>query len=514
MGGDDGPDRAGPPKQHHAGIRNSQLRFLGFLLGAYAGLLAPAWSAEKVTIPAYAPAPGVEHVYRVQMASETDMSFWFDNPGASSVAMRGAYRRRMIILSRDEKSMRVRWSLDSALPEGVSGAASTYQLNPLYQNSLLAYGVNQLEFETNLSGIPSNVLGADAIVANMQKMAANGPGGISAAPESGVSNIIEAVRANPLQIVTALIPEALVLANGQGASEETLEIAQAYTSSGTENISGVDVRAEIIWTLESTDTVRHTATLSFSQIDDPIALSQSQQAATAKMMTAFPERAKALTSDQLAEVKRASKNRTSRFVVSLDDGSVLEALETVAVRSGGMTVRTFTHVRREQVPASLPIPAILTSATLLTPDLRVEPLPSTTATPARVNDDIQASAPPGGTSQAHVAAAGNENKNTVIAPISLQVKSAILGASPVHHDIGLNIDLTPDSAAKFKDFTQAAMGQQTQVLIDDKVIMEPWIREPIVDGHIVITDADRKNLEILAERLAVPGASIFVRVVP
>ncbi|NNU40841.1 hypothetical protein G9X64_31030 [Rhizobium sophorae] len=42
----------------------------------------PAWSAGGVTIPGYAPATGVERSYRVQKATETDMSFWFDKSGA------------------------------------------------------------------------------------------------------------------------------------------------------------------------------------------------------------------------------------------------------------------------------------------------------------------------------------------------------------------------------------------------------------------------------------------------
>ncbi|QND40032.1 hypothetical protein HB771_25890 [Rhizobium leguminosarum bv. viciae] len=40
----------------------------------------PAWSAGGIDIPGYAPAPGVERSYRVQKATETDMSFWFDKP--------------------------------------------------------------------------------------------------------------------------------------------------------------------------------------------------------------------------------------------------------------------------------------------------------------------------------------------------------------------------------------------------------------------------------------------------
>ncbi|MBX5160942.1 hypothetical protein HJB84_31265 [Rhizobium sp. NZLR1b] len=94
------------------------------------------------------------------------------------------------------------------------------------------------------------------------------------------------------------------------------------------------------------------------------------------------------------------------------------------------------------------------------------------------------------------------------------MKSAELARSPVSYDQGLNILLTPESAAKFRDFTQAALGRQTQLLINDKIVMEPWMREPIMDGRIVLAGTDGKDLEAMAEQLRIPGASIIVRLRP
>ncbi|MBX5205296.1 hypothetical protein HJB81_28715 [Rhizobium sp. NZLR1] len=94
------------------------------------------------------------------------------------------------------------------------------------------------------------------------------------------------------------------------------------------------------------------------------------------------------------------------------------------------------------------------------------------------------------------------------------MKSAELARSPVSYDQGLNILLTPENAAKFRDFTQAALGRQTQLLINDKIVMEPWMREPIMDGRIVLAGTDGKDLEAMAEQLRIPGASIIVRLRP
>ncbi|RFB99257.1 hypothetical protein B5K11_02120 [Rhizobium leguminosarum bv. trifolii] len=94
------------------------------------------------------------------------------------------------------------------------------------------------------------------------------------------------------------------------------------------------------------------------------------------------------------------------------------------------------------------------------------------------------------------------------------MKSAEVARSPISYDRGLNIVLTLESTAKVRDFTQAALGRQTQLLIDDKVVMEPWMREPIMDGHVVLAGTDGKDLEAMAEQLRVPGASIVVRLRP
>ncbi|MGO6683000.1 hypothetical protein [Rhizobium leguminosarum] len=475
-------------------------------------LSTPAWSAGGVTIPGYAPATGVERSYRVQKATETDMSFWFDKPGASAMTVRGAFRQRMTVLSRDEDGMRVRWSLSADLPEGIAGLADSYQMNLLYRNSLTAYGTATLELETDLNGNPRDLSGVDQIVAHMRAMAANGPGGVPATPQSGVYDIIAKLEANPLQIVAALVPEAQLLATGQSYQAETMEIDQASATSRDEDYGGVSVPVTSTWTLESTDATARTATLSLSEEADAAVFSQSQQPAIAKSMSSFAERAKNLTADQLASLKRASKNRSVELVVSLNDGSTLEASEIVTVEAGGTTLRTYTHIQREDMPASLQLPAVLTAKDLQTPDLHIEPLPSAKAGPGILDELSTPPAPP--TESQDTTVAADDDAAKAIAPVSLEVKSAEVTLSPVSYDHGLNIVLTPESAATFRGFTQAVLGRQTQMLINDKVVMEPWMREPIMDGRIVLAGTDRKDLEALAEQLKVPGAKILVRLRP
>jgi preprotein translocase subunit SecD len=472
----------------------------------------PTRSAGGVTIPGYAPATGVERSYRVQKATETDMSFWFDKPGAPPVTARGAFRQAMTVLSRDEDGMGVRWSLSADLPEDIAGLADSYQMNLLYRNSLTAYGITALELETDLNGNPRGLSGVDQIVAHMREMAANGQGGNPAVGERGLYDIIAKLETNPLQIVAALVPEAQLLATGQSYQAETMEIGQASATSQDEDYGGVSVPVTSTWTLESIDATARTATLSLLEEADTAAFSQSQQAAIAKLMNGFAERAKNLTADQLASVKRASKSRNVELVVSLNDGSTLEASEIVTVEAGGTTLRTYTHIQREDMPANLQLAAVLTAKDLQTPDLHIEPLPSVKAGPGFLDELSTPPAPPTASQDTTVAADNDAAK--AIAPVSLEVKSAEVTLSPVSYDHGLNIVLTPESAAKFRDFTQTVLGRQAQMLISDKVVMEAWMREPIMDGRIVLAGTDRKDLEALAEQLKVPGVKILVRLRP
>ncbi|MBY5347479.1 hypothetical protein HFO96_09060 [Rhizobium leguminosarum] len=390
-------------------------------------------------------------------------------------------------------------------------------MNLLYWNSLTAYGTAALELETDLNGNPRDLSGVDQIVAHMREVAANGPGGVpaagaSAARQSGVYDIIAKLEANPLQIVAALVPEAQLLATGQSYQAETMEIGQTSATSRDEDYGGVGVPVTSTWTLESTDATARTATLSLSEEADAAAFSQSQQQAIANLMTGFAERAKNLTADQLASVKRASKSRSVELVVSLNDGSTLEASEIVTATTGGTTLRTYTHIQREDMPASLPLPAVLTAKELQTPDLHIEPLPSAKAGPGIVDELSTPPAPPTASQDTTVAADNDGPK--AIAPVSLEVKSAEVVSAPTSFGSELDIMLTPASAAKFQDFTQAAVGEITQVLINDKIVIEPRILTPITGGHIVISEPDSKLLQDMAEQLTLPEAKILVRLRP
>ena len=113
------------------------------------------------------------------------MSSWPGAPVAAPVVMRGDFLLSATVLTRDEAGLRMRWDLSADLPADATGGAGAYPLNALYGGTLAAYGLRQLEIDTDPTGTPTAVPGADAIIATLERtLAATGPGGAVAPPDS------------------------------------------------------------------------------------------------------------------------------------------------------------------------------------------------------------------------------------------------------------------------------------------------------------------------------------------
>lgn len=336
--------------------------------------VGPAQAAESVTVPPYAPAVGTELHYRVQKTTETDMSLWFDKPEASAVVMRGDFRQSATVLSRYDEGMRVQWKLSADIPPDATDAADSYPMNAMFRNSLAAYGVQQLEFETDPSGTPTALVGADQVVANMERLLS------TSSPDSTASRMLQTVKSNPLTIIDVLAPESMILALGQSSEAFTTDIGREWTVEGNEELKGMLVPTSTVWKLEAADKNRQTATFTAKITYDPVALLQSQQSSIDGMIASFGDRSKQLTKAQLAEVRSAEKSRTVTYVNSTRDGSTLEVLENTVASVGGMTVTVAVHVWQEDQPPVLPAPHAWNARTLS--GQRVEPLLKNNARPS------------------------------------------------------------------------------------------------------------------------------------
>ena len=90
----------------------------------------------------------------------------------------------------------MRWDLSADLPADATGGAGAYPL-ALYGGTLAAYGLRQLEIDTDPTGTPTAVPGADAIIATLERtLAATGPGGAVAPPDSAARRALATIKAN------------------------------------------------------------------------------------------------------------------------------------------------------------------------------------------------------------------------------------------------------------------------------------------------------------------------------
>lgn len=498
------------------------LVWLVLTLSCYPGFAGVAHAAESVTIPGYLPEIGKIATYRIEKTTETDMSFWSDKPEADSMVMRGDFRQQTAVVSRSDKSMRVQWALSPVLPPAAQSTADTYAMNPQYANSLAAYGVQLLELETDLTGYPTALVGADQIVAHMESLiAAPGPGGATVPADSVASQMVQAVKDNPLRVVEALIPEINVLCLAQASEEATSEVGSTWSVKDETAVGEGIVPMTSTWTFESTDAARQTATFSVRQSFDSAAMQAAMKTTIDKGLAAFGDRAKQLTSEQMARARGAQKSRNLTLIVSLQDGSTVEALDSLTVETGGIKFTNVTHIWRDDQLPVLPKPPAWNAKSVSAQS--VSPLAQTTTLPSDLEKlssepGAKSTAPDEQQNAAEAIGSGQSGTDSsspaAIAPLSLEVLNAQSVLDPLNAQPAVNVVLTSTSAKAFGDFTRAAIGKQTQVLIGGKVVLEPVVREPILGGTLTISGLDTEQAKAIERQLLAPGATITVRLAP
>jgi hypothetical protein len=467
--------------------------------------VSSAQATESVTVPPYEPSVGAERHYRVQKTTETDMSLWFDRPEASSVVMRGDFRQSATVLSRDDEGIRMKWKLSADIPLDAIGAADSYAMNAMFRNSLAAYGVEELEFDADPSGAPTALVGADQIITNMEMLLS------TSASDNTASRMLQTVKGNPLVVIDVLAPESMILTLGQSSEAFTTDIGQEWTVAGSEELKGMLVPTSTVWKLEAADKARQTATFSATVTYDPFALLQSQQSSIDGMIVSFADRAKQLTDAQLAQARSAGKSRTVTYVNSTRDGSTIEVLENTVASVGGMKVTVAVHLWREDQPPVLPAPHAWTAETLS--GQRVEPLPENNTQASIDLDQYRPKTDTASSSNQNDGDKTSTDSGGSIAPISLKVAKVKTSVDPAAGP-AVEIALAPESAKALENFTRAALGQKTQLLVDGEVIFEPVVREPIMGGSVTIIGLDSAHAQAIERQLSSSEATIIVRLAP
>ncbi|SDP31516.1 hypothetical protein [Phyllobacterium sp. OV277] len=494
------------------------------ILGLFLGLAAhSAMAQEVVTIPSYTPTIGAISTFRTEKSIETDMSIWLEKP---SSIMRGDFLQQMMVVSKDEQAVRMRWSLSSDVPAKATG---NYDLNSQYKTTLDLYGVEQLEFETDLNGFPFSLIGFDSIRQNMQDKIASSFGNRPVPEGSVLSSLVKKLDNNPSVLTDILVPEAGLLARGQWYKSASLKVGDQWQASRDDDINGTAVNIVTTSLLESVDHSTQTAVITWDEISDKEALTKASQPGIDAMIAASKERAAKLTTDQLAVIKSASSRRLGRSVVSLVDGSTIEVTETLTTQLGGLKTTTVTHVKREDgissdLAAKSPRNPVSGAIQPVSPNWQNASNLEQTLKELKSNDkDTQGKQ--AGVEQllgsATVPAKPDKILLTTLPekvkysePVALKISSAAVMKSPISYGYELKIILQPESSALFGAFTKAAIGQKTQLRIDGETISEPVVMSPIVDGTVQISGDDKDTLDAMARHLLSPDAHIEVQAIP
>ena len=66
---------------------------------------------------------------------------------------------------------------------------------------------------------------------------------------------------------------------------------------------------------------------------------------------------------------------------------------------------------------------------------------------------------------------------------------------------GVSVVLTPESGLAFADFTERHVGKKLTVRVCGNVVLEPYVRERIAGGRLLITTSSPEDAERLADQL-------------
>lgn len=325
-------------------MRLAALPMLALLAGPAAAL------ADDISMPAYKPEIGVERHYRVLRQAEMDMSLWMPEMPMGRTEMEGEFRTSATVLSSDENGYEVRWVLDAAVPD--DAAEGRHELNEQYRHVLATYGVEAVTLKTDAAGRPTEVVEAAEILAGMEEKLKG-----TEDPLGAGEVFVEQIKADPLSITDMLVAEAGLLATAQGTGGTTATEGHSWTNESTTSLDGIDVTTFTKWTLEAVDPDTNTAQLYLTESADSEQLTQALEEPINRVIGSFPQQAEALNEDELATARTATREKSARFILSLESGETLEATERVVTHSAGIRAVTTAHLYREDITPRLTLEA-------------------------------------------------------------------------------------------------------------------------------------------------------------
>ncbi len=290
-----------------------------------------AFASETVMLPRYTPMIGAEYRYRSLKSIEIDIK-----PDASDdkapVRMetaQGDFSLVLHVLSQDADGYLMHWSLSADAPKDAVKEARVYALNDNFRETIKTYGTEDVTLETTANGSPVALVNAAQILENLRS---------NAMALIGTIPSLRQIMQYPDIIIDILVPEAALLALGQADSDMEMTVGESWTVSGAEKINGIEIPTSSTWLVEAMDPVQRTVTFSMMKTFDSAALGKEQ------------EKPAEITVPDLSKLTGSA----ARFLVSLEDGSTLEAIARAKIVTVDVITNTLTiHLYREDRTASL-----------------------------------------------------------------------------------------------------------------------------------------------------------------
>ncbi|OWV81734.1 hypothetical protein ATY77_00320 [Rhizobium sp. R634] len=478
----------------------------------------PAVGQEIVTIPGYQAAPGIHRSYESERRIERDELAW----GSSQKQVElGEFQQTMTVVSRDGRKMRTRWTSVARTP------VDTYAYQPpkvLFFTTSDVLGAAPVELDGELSGLPTALAEPGDVRQRIGQVVSTA----SAAQEKTTSmRLLAELETDPGRAIDELIPGIGLLARNQAESSVTVKLGETWKVAHETSVQGMPVQAVTSGVWESIDRSSQTAVVTWSETVDADAMTKATQTGIEEII-ALQQAKWNLTSERLAPLKKANLHSFGRAVVSLRDGSTIEATEVAIQEMAGLKSTMRTHIRQvDAITGSSDYDSRLRAAQLGQRERDEAMKAGMERSQASVGNMKQARGMPEKAGvEALLGSAGNDPAEAdeprlpeqlpedvkYSAPLVLKIAAAAI--VNVDGGDGLKLVLAPDSAIELGDFTMANIPRAIQVRVAGRPMPELHMNEPILGGEFNVFGGDIAELHTMAREASVPGAIFEIQAVP
>jgi hypothetical protein len=256
---------------------------------------------------------------------------------AKTVAAYGDYQLKMTVIDDTADGYRMRWVLDSSIPNNPDGPKEGYIANSLYAKTLELHGVKSITVMTDKAGAPRSITEWPQIRQRLQATAEAQP-----AQAPLMRSLQTKFDASPAALMEALVPGAMLLTSFQGTERDKIAVGQPQVSPRPFQYAGVDVKANYRFEVEKVDRKARLVHFKYQLEVDENDFIRAAKASLESDAAALSESDRAaLTPEQRESLMAATIKKSATGTMSLEDGRTTLVEETTAIRLG-LTATTTT----------------------------------------------------------------------------------------------------------------------------------------------------------------------------